>query len=76
MITLLILLAVFATTAVTINVGLLGFVVFLLRKRKQALKAIDALNGAVYSLSVDKAYLLAQQKPNLLWYDKGSETVH
>jgi uncharacterized protein YoxC len=76
MIALLIFLAVIATGAVTINFGLLALVVYLSRRCKRALRAVDALNNAVYSLSVDKAYLIAQQKPNLLWYDKGERTIH
>lgn len=56
--------------------GQLALMVYLWKRRKQALKALDALNNAVYSLSVDKAYLIAQQKPNLLWYDKADNTIH
>jgi len=78
LITLLILSLLIATVAVTINFGLLGLVVYLSRRRKRALKAVDTLNNAVYSLSVDKAYLLAQQqqRANPVWLDKGNGIVH
>jgi len=76
LITLIILFAVIATVAVTINFGLLGLVVYLSKQRKRALKAIDQLNNAVYSLSVDKAFLLAKQQSTVLWSDKGSGTIH
>ena len=76
MITLIVLFAVIATVAVTINLGLLAFVVYLSKQRKRALKAVDQLNNAVYSLSVDKAFLLAKQQSTVLWSDKGSETIH
>jgi uncharacterized protein YoxC len=76
MIALLILFAVIATAMVTINAALLALVVYLSRRCKRALRAVDALNNAVYSLSVDKAYLIAQQKPSLLWVDKGRDAMH
>lgn len=76
MIALLIFLTLIVTVAVTINCGLLALVVYLSRRCKQAMRAVDALNNAVYSLSVDKAYLIAQQKPSLLWVDKGRDALH
>jgi len=76
LITLIVLFAVIATVAVTINLGLLAFVVYLSKQRKRALKAVDQLNNAVYSLSVDKAYLMAQRQSAPMWVDKSSETVH
>jgi hypothetical protein len=56
----------------------MALVVYLWRRQKQCLQTIHALNSAVHSLSIDKAFLIAreQEKANLKWFDQANETIH
>jgi hypothetical protein len=72
-IALLIFLAVIATGAVTINLGLLALVVYLCRSRRKALSAVQSLNNACQSLLVDRAYWIAKEEAaRPLYVNKGS----
>lgn len=78
MIFLILALAVIACAFAVLSVAQLALVVYLVRKRKQAVAEYHNLFRNYYGLLVEKSAWIAseQQKPSLLWYDKGDRVMH
>lgn len=77
MITLLILLTVFATAAVTIDLVLLALVVYLWKSRQRSQNAVQTLSSAYQSLLLERAFWVAKDcSSQPLYVNKGSNTIH
>jgi len=71
-----VLLAVIAGAFAALSVAQLLLVVYLVRCRKRAAQTIERLSSNVYALAVERSQYMREQKPSLLWYDKGDRVMH
>lgn len=77
MITLILLFAVIATAAVTIDLGLVALVVYLWKSRQRSQSAVQTLSNAYQSLLLERAFWVAKDcSSQPLYVNKGGNTIH